>query len=507
MPLSSKHYSVKASSPGLAARSASGFMLYLAQSMVGKLFNLAAQFALAYLLAPEDFGLIGLAYTVMAFASVFGVGGVREVLIQKHRRWKAWAWPGLLVAISFGLAATLLALGLAPFGARFYGDPRLVGMVAILAASPLIQSVGVVPQARLQGQLRFRAAIIPNLLGAILLPALTVVFAALGFGAYSFALPVPIASLVVAIAAWMLAGPMPRYRLSRRHINAMAVSSGQLLGISFAYQFINQIDYIVVGRIAPTATVGQYYFSFNLSTQSLRLVVGNFTQVLLPVISQISDDMDRTRHAFVRVCRALALIGIPLSFAQAAFARPAFEAFLEPKWQPAIPILQVLSLGMGPRLLAGIADAALKGRGRFNLLLAANWIAAGSLLITLIIAATFWRTAMAIAAGAAVWSAAFGPALVWVALKDLGGGGREIVAIYLRPLLVALGGVGIAWLLIRFAIPESSPPLAKLVLGLTLSLLLIGLLAVVLCLDTLRELARMLGGRRRENKSHTEVST
>mgnify|MGYP006428667691 CR=1 FL=1 len=474
---------------GLAARSASGFILFVLQSVIGRFINLGAQLFLAYLLVPEDFGLIGLAYTVLAFSSVFGTAGVREVLIHHHQRWKVWAWPGLFVSVGFGLAAGSLALAMAPLGAWFYDDHRLLGMISVLAMGAFLRGFGVVPQARLQGLLRFKAAASLNLLLVFLQPLLTVLFAALGFGPYSFVWPIPITLVIFVTVGWVVAKPMPhsrsytkatrmsfrsrtgpqrlrRRRIAIARIRRMTYESVQLIGLSFASQLITQIDYIVLGYIVQPKAVGHYYFAFNLSTQSLRLVTLNLSHVLLPVISQIQRDTHRTQAAFIRVARMTAAVGIPLSFLQAALARPAFELFLEPQWLPAVPLLQILSLCMGPRLIAGIGVATLKGRGKFKTLLMISYSAAGLLLIAILIIASLSPTTLSVAVVVGIWSALYGPFMTSATLKCLGSRLTTLANIYIPALIVGLISVGIPWWLLEYKIVVTHP-LTELLLAAT----------------------------------------
>ena len=53
----------------------------------------------------------------------------------------------------------------------------------------------------------------------------------------------------------------------------------------------------------------------------------------------------------MRSARQLALVGVPLCLMQVAMADPGIRALFAPKWYPAIPVLQILSLGAALRVL------------------------------------------------------------------------------------------------------------------------------------------------------------
>jgi PST family polysaccharide transporter len=77
--------------PSLARRTASGFVWMTTQSLGLKLLSAASQLALAWLLQPTEFGLIGLAYAVTGFTALIQQAGLREILVQRHNRFRRWS--------------------------------------------------------------------------------------------------------------------------------------------------------------------------------------------------------------------------------------------------------------------------------------------------------------------------------------------------------------------------------------------------------------------------------
>ncbi|HEX7008646.1 MAG TPA: oligosaccharide flippase family protein, partial [Phycisphaeraceae bacterium] len=115
--------------------------------MSTRVLNLLGQIALAWLLLPEDFGLISLAYTVTAFASVFQQLGLHFVLIQRQAHFRRWGNAGFWMSLTAGLASSVLILVAAPFAVWSYGNPQLWGLLLLLAMGPIIEGFGLVPSA------------------------------------------------------------------------------------------------------------------------------------------------------------------------------------------------------------------------------------------------------------------------------------------------------------------------------------------------------------------------
>ena len=68
----------------LGTHSARGMLYLFASSTAMKLISFAAQVILSYLLSAEDYGVIGLAFTITVFIQVFEQAGVGDVLVQRE---------------------------------------------------------------------------------------------------------------------------------------------------------------------------------------------------------------------------------------------------------------------------------------------------------------------------------------------------------------------------------------------------------------------------------------
>src|SRR5688572_5777825 len=195
-----------APAPGLADRTFGGFAWLAAQTVASKAISFAAQIVLAWILVPGDFGYVGLAMTVAAFVGLLQQAGVRDVLIQRQdAAFRRWATPAFWMSLALGLVAAAVMAAAAPLAAAVFRKPPLEPLILVLAIAAPLQALAVVPTARLQIDLRFKAIAGVTTAAQVLTSVLTVVFAKLGFGAYSFVLPAPIVAGLQAAALWKAA--------------------------------------------------------------------------------------------------------------------------------------------------------------------------------------------------------------------------------------------------------------------------------------------------------------
>src|SRR6188472_3069998 len=88
----------------LGSQVASGFSLMLLQSLAGKVIAAAGQIILAWYLRPQEFGIVGLAFTISGLVALLQQAGLREILIRRSRTFSRWANAAFWMSLTTGLA-------------------------------------------------------------------------------------------------------------------------------------------------------------------------------------------------------------------------------------------------------------------------------------------------------------------------------------------------------------------------------------------------------------------
>lgn len=352
--------------PSLGQRTTRGFAWLLGQTIGTKVVGLLGQWALAQLLAAEDFGLIGLTYVVAGFASLVQQTGLREILVARQRQFEHWSNPGFWMSLSAGLLAACLMIIASPIAALIYREDRLIWLILIAALGAPVDSLTTVPMAKLQVQMRFGLIATVQLLNNVGVMGLTVLLAALHFGVYSFVIPKPLMAVLCCLIYWVAARPTVRRTPEVRQWRGLLSDSGALMTTAFFTMLISQGDYLTLGYFHDVGIVGIYYFAFNLSLQTVQLITGNVTFVLMPSLSSLSHDRDRQIASFLKACQLLMAVAVPLCVLQAAVGPYALDLLYGSKWSAAIPVFQVLSLGMSFAVAVGPVTGLLQAQGRFR---------------------------------------------------------------------------------------------------------------------------------------------
>jgi PST family polysaccharide transporter len=192
------------------------------------------------------------------------------------------------------------------------------------------------------------------------------VLSRLHFGAYAIIIPLVLVNAMRTLVMWV-AAPWPlALRLYARRWRFVVGDSGVLLATSLFTLLVSSGDYLLLGYFHDEATVGIFYFAFNLSMQTLALLTVNLGGILFPALSKMTADPDRQTTAFLRAARVFAAVAIPLCLLQAAGSDAGVRLVFKPIWYPAIPVLAVLSVAMAIRAASMPAQALAAAQNRLR---------------------------------------------------------------------------------------------------------------------------------------------
>jgi O-antigen/teichoic acid export membrane protein len=435
----------------LGTRSARGLVYMFAGSTAAKFVAFVSQIILLWLLGLTDFGVVSLAYGVTMFIQVIEQAGIGDVLVRR-RLFRLWAIPGFWFSLALGVVSCALILTSAPIAAAVYGKDEsvrneLFWVLVILAPLSLANAVSVVPKAKMARELRFRAMAAVNLANLTLQKILTVVLAALGFGPYSFVIPLPISGAIMAAFLWWWLKPpfalQPQIRRWRYLVN----DSTRLLAAEFGRVLLDQADYMLIGLFLTVADVGVYWVGFLFSIQVVQLLMVNLTNILFPAFTRLNDDPQRQFQGFLNAQRILAMLGVSGCLLQAAAAEPFARLMFPPRWEPSIIVVQILSLSMATRMVSGASFALLKSQGRFTAIVVNRWLSVAVLVAVLTAILSLGFGVAAVAVAVAVIGGLIGPITFYSALRPYNAGWAEVIETLARPVVCGVISVGTAWLI------------------------------------------------------------
>lgn len=433
--------------PPLAGIVRRGMGLFAALNVVSKFAAFASNIVLAWILAPDDFGIYGTAIAVAAVVAIFRDGGVRELLVQRGaQQYDGLAgpifWYGLTIS---GLAGAALAAA-APWIAELYEMPGLVWPLVVIAISLPLGVPGSVLRSRLRIDLRFGTLGNITLISNVLRYASTIGFALLGAGPLSFVLPLILMALYEWVAGAIVTRENPlRHAFGFSRWGEIFHQTKWLIIGAFAFMMVEQGDYLVAGVFVNEATMGFYFFAAQLLFQTSYAMLSYTAQlVLFPSLVKIVGEPERKLQASLRFLNSLMLIVAPMSIGLAVIAQPLFDVLLQPKWQASVLALQVLAALYPMRCTIGLTTSILWAQGRFKRNAAYMLFEGAVLLATTAATAKIWGTPVAIAAGVGVSLSITRLIVCVLTFRVMGGRALEVIGGCIYAWALALGAAAAA---------------------------------------------------------------
>src|SRR2546427_4285273 len=331
----------------------------------GQLLAWASTLIVARLLAPEDYGLVGMASIylgLITLVSEFGLGST-VITLRNLSEEQVAQLNGLAVLVGLGCFAVACAAAI-PLG-RFFKAPQLPGVVVAMSVAFLITAFKTVPSSLLYREMRFRALALVETGCAVLLAASMIAFALFGLRYWTLVLGWLLSSALSTGAALALRGH--RFAWPRRDslAHAMTFSRHILVG-RLAWYVYSNADFLVAGRLLGTAALGLYEVGWNMANVPIDKITSLVGRVPPAVFSAVQTDHAALRRYLLRITEGLALITFPASLGLALVAPDFVLLTLGEKWHGAIVPLQLLALSAGFRAVTPLLPQVLNAVGQFR---------------------------------------------------------------------------------------------------------------------------------------------
>lgn len=445
----------------------SGGMWSLAQIVANKGLSLLGTVALLYLLSPGDYAIAGIALGIQSAAMVLPPFTLGDVLIARAGEATRLLRTAAAMCAGACAAMALALLAAGPIAADRYGESALVAACACVALRPAVELALLGPQTRLRIGLRFRDLAVADAVTQALATAAAIAMAWSGMGWASLILPQVAAT---ALRAWMYrraAGPTPAGPRWLAHEWRGLLRGYALSGLGqYVHAGLLMCPPMVIAAFARTDEAGYFASAFTLSTAINVIVSVSMGMVLQPIFAQMSGDPARQSSAFMRACSTISAVAMPVCIMQAALAGPAIRLLLPERWQGAIAMTAVLSLGQAFYFAVNPVMSLLKAQGRFVAFLAWQAVqlaAALGAMIALGIALGEDAT-LPITLVAGLYTIVSAPFGVWLCVRGTPAAALRSVLLFARPLAASVAAIAPAYVALRWLVaPGTASDIASLI--------------------------------------------
>lgn len=298
---------------------------------------------LARLLSPSDFGLIAMASLALGFIELFKDLGTASAVIQRKQISEELLSSVFWINAGFGLIVSSGLYLLSPYVADFYHEPQVTPLIEVLSLSFFVSALSIVQSSLLTRAMAFEKLAKYELVTAVFSSCVAIGAAWCGFGVMSLVYQPLLNSILLLILLWSNSSWRPKWIFQWVEISQIANYSLNLTGFNIINYFARNADNLLIGRYLGAVDLGYYDLAYRMMIYPLQGISAVVAKVMFPLYSQMQDDNERFRSAYLKSVGAIALFSFPLMLGLFSVSQHFVLALFGEKWLPVVALLMIFS--------------------------------------------------------------------------------------------------------------------------------------------------------------------
>lgn len=318
-----------------------------AQLVLGCVFGIF----LARLLAPADYGMVGVLQVFLQIAALLQDSGFRQALANRrefrHEDFNAVFWFN--VAVAGALYAVLFFA--APLITQFYKQSgfttgydldALTPLTRVCALGFVVSAFGTAHSAYLFRTLQVKQKAIITVTSLTVSNLVGITMALCGCSYWSLAVQSLVYVTSNSILFWHFSQWRPTWGASFRPLREMFAFSSKLLATWIFNCINNNILTVTLGRFYSIHDVGYFNQAAKWSNMGSNWLQGTVQEVAQPVLRGVSAERERHKRVFRKMLRFTSFLCFPALFGLAFVAKEFIEITLTDKWLVSAELMQIL---------------------------------------------------------------------------------------------------------------------------------------------------------------------
>lgn len=352
-------------------------MWTIATGFGSRVLGLAGTLLLTRFIAPEIYGEVSAASVVVLtahFATSLGLGQYIVANPDADRQ-------TVFNATIYFTAAGIVALGVVfllrvPIAEHLVKAPGMVQYMPGLAIAVLLERISYIPDRLMIREMRFRSIGIRNTVGELMYTTSSVGLAVIGWGGNAIVVATLLRAVVrlfltvpaVSLREWLTPSPLSKEKARVMLRFGLPMTLGSLA--NFGAQ---RWDNLVMIRLFGERVGGLYTLAWNIADIPASQVGERIGDVLVPSFAKLEPE--RRKAALIRSLTLLSLLISPLAIGLGAVAPTILnDTIFNAAWEPAGPLLAVLSALGVTRPVGWVISSYLQVQARTRSIMVLEWL-------------------------------------------------------------------------------------------------------------------------------------
>ena len=322
-----------------------GMIWQAIQGFGNRIILFIANLILAQLLAPDDFGCIGMLMILLSISNVFINGGFSLALLQKKVVTKADYSTVFYWNLIIALVAYFLLFYFSPAISVFYRIPLLSTVLRVQGLALIFNALSVVQITILQQQLNFKKIAIYDLISVSIACSAGIITALLGWGVWSLVLKMMLYYIMNSMILWLFSSWKPELIFSLKSFKELFGFGSFLFLSNLMRELYYCIPNLIIGRCYSARRLGFYTQARKLEEIPVVTLATIVSSVSYPVYSKLQDERERLIRGVRKNQKAITFINFPMMVLLIVIAKPLFLILFTEKWSESVPYFQLLCIG------------------------------------------------------------------------------------------------------------------------------------------------------------------
>lgn len=312
--------------------------------IVRRVFGLIRLIIIGRILAPSDFGLMGIALLAMSALETFSSFGFKQALIQKKENTSNYLDAAWTVLIIRGFVVFVLVYLVAPYVAFFFHIPEVKPIIQVLGLVTFFQAFANIGIIYFHKELEFNKVFLYRFVGISTNFIVAVVAAIVLRSVWALVLGLLAEKVVSIIVSYLIHPYRPHLSKDIEKAQELFGFGKWILGSSILSFIGKHIDDIFVGRVLSATALGFYQMAYRISNMVETEITQVISSVAFPAYAKIQDQGARLRKVYFRIMRLIFAVSLPITMGLVLLAPEFTQVFLGEKWMPMVIAMQLLAV-------------------------------------------------------------------------------------------------------------------------------------------------------------------
>jgi len=300
------------------------------------------QIALARLLLPEDFGIIGMITVFIAISQSIINSGFSNALIREKDSTQEDYSTVFYFNLSMAVLLYIILFFSAPGISGFFKEPQLVSIIRVLLFVLILNSFGLIQRTILIKKIDFKTQTKISVISSIVSGVIAILFAYLGFRVWSLVIQILLMQFIQSLLLSLSNRWIPSLAFSINSFKRLFGFGWKLLVSGLINTLYQNIYYVIIGRFFSATALGYYTNAQKLRDVASQSITTSVQKVSYPVLSSIQDDNHRLKVGYKKIIKNSVFITFPIMIGLVVIANPLINFLFGINWVASTPYFQVL---------------------------------------------------------------------------------------------------------------------------------------------------------------------